>query len=449
MLAPFPLPAGRWERRPIRYGLFSATLGHPMAVTASIPSRSWRALFAAQLGWMLDAMDFLLFTFALRSIQAEFKLDSATMGLLTSTALIAGAFGGVGFGRLADRFGRVRAMTWSMLVYSLATAALATSTAVWHLFFWRAILGFGMGGEWSCGSVLVSESWPADKRARAIGWMQSGWAIGALLAAALSALLLEPFGWRVLFLTGGLPALAAFIIRRRVEEPEIWLERKSEGRAPVRFRELFSGVLAKRTLYASLLASCVLIAYWGVFNWLPSFLATPTAQGGAGMTLTKSAWWMVLVQLGAFAGYISFGAIADRIGRRPAFTIFMIGAAIVVPLYVSVTTSVVLIIVGPLVGFFGSGYFSLFGALLSELYPTSIRATAQGFCYNVGRLASAAAPFAIGRMADTHSSTGGLGLAIAVTGLFYAVAGALVWLLPETKGTDLQSIEKRPTAIAM
>lgn len=396
-----------------------------------VSREQYKALFAAQLGWMLDAMDFLLFTFALRSIQAEFGLASSTMGLLTSVALVAGAAGGIAFGRLADRAGRVRAMTWSMLLYSGATAGLATSSAVWHLFAWRALVGIGMGGEWSCGSVLVAETWPAERRARAMGVMQSGWAIGALIAAALAALLLEPFGWRVLFLVGAFPALVAFFIRRTVSEPEIWRQQK---RGEVQgFGEMFSSRLRRRTILASLLASSVLIAYWGVFTWLPSYLATPVEKGGAGMTLTKSASWMIAVQLGAFAGYLTFGWIADRIGRRPAFTLFMIAAAAVVPIYASVSNPTLLLFVGPFVGFFGSGYFSMFGALLAELYPTRIRATAQGFCYNVGRLASAAAPFAIGLAAERQ----GLGSALAIMSLFFGVGGALIWLLPETKGTEL------------
>src|SRR6266571_5313090 len=197
-----------------------------MSSIADVDRNAWRALFAAQAGWMLDAMDFLLFTFAIVPIQKEFGLSSTTMGALTSVALVAGAAGGIAFGRLADRIGRVRAMTLSILVYSCATAGLATSQALWQLIAWRTLVGFGMGGEWSCGSVLVAETWPAEHRGKALGIMQSGWAIGALFAAALSAMMLTRFGWRVLFLVGALPAIAAFFIRRGVEEPPIWRARK-------------------------------------------------------------------------------------------------------------------------------------------------------------------------------------------------------------------------------
>jgi len=396
-----------------------------------VERNAWRALFAAQLGWMLDAMDFLLFIFAIVPIQKEFALSSATMGGLTSVALIAGAVGGIAFGRIADAIGRVRAMTVSILVYSFATAGLATSQALWQLIAWRVLVGFGMGGEWSAGSVLVAETWPAEHRAKAMGIMQSGWAIGALIAAALSALILGTYGWRVLFLIGALPAIAAFFIRRTVEEPPLWMQRKRE---PSRWSEMFSPPFVRRTIIATLLSSSVLIAYWGVVTWLPAFLATPIEKGGAGLTITKSAAWLIALQVGAFFGYISFGWFADKIGRRAAFTFFMIAATAVVPLFAFEARSrLTLLFIGPLVGYFCHGYFSLFGAMLAELFPTRFRATAQGFCYNAGRLASAAAPLAIGAAAQKH----GLGLAIAVDALFFAVGAVLVWMLPETKGAEL------------
>jgi len=397
----------------------------------AVDRRAWRALFAAQLGWMLDAMDFLLFSFAVIPIREEFGLSNGTMGALTSVALIASAIGGMVFGRLADRLGRVRALSLSILLYSAATAGLATSAALWQLVAWRVAVGLGMGGEWSCGSVLVAETWPAEHRGKAMGLMQSGWAIGAMIAAGASALIIGRFGWRVLFLIGALPAIAAYFIRRNVEEPTVWTARPREGS---RWSEMFATPFLRRTLIATALSSSVLVAFWGVTSWLPAFLATPLANGGAGLTVTKSAGWLIALQGGAFFGYISFGWIADRIGRRPAFTAFMIAATILVPLFAFYArTPLLLLTLGPLLGFFAHGYFSLFGAMLAELFPTRIRAGAQGFCYNGGRLASAAAPFAIGAASKTHN------FAVVITGaaLFFAVGGVLVWLLPETKGTEL------------
>ncbi|HEX8616871.1 MAG TPA: MFS transporter [Thermoanaerobaculia bacterium] len=396
-----------------------------------VDRKAWRALFAAQLGWMLDAMDFLLFTFALLPIQQEFGLTKSQISLPIVTALVASAIGGIAFGRIADRIGRVRAMTISILLYSGATAGMATAQNLWQLIAWRVLVGFGMGGEWSCGSVLVAETWPAKHRAKAMGIMQSGWAIGALIAAALSALVLERFGWRVLFLIGAAPAVLAFYVRRNVEEPQVWRER---DRTPARWGEMFAPEFRKRTFLATLVASCVLVAYWGVTSWLPAFLASPLEQGGAGLTVTKSAAWLIVLQLGAFLGYISFGWIADKIGRRPAFTLFMIAAAAVVPIFAfGARSALTLLFIGPLVGYFAHGYFSLFGAMLAELFPTRIRATAQGFCYNAGRLVSAGAPYAIGAAATTY----GLGFSIAADAVFFALGAALIWLLPETRGTEL------------
>jgi MFS family permease len=396
-----------------------------------VSKAAWRALFAAQLGWMLDAMDFLLFTFALIPIQKEFALTKGEVTLPITFALIASAIGGIAFGRIADRVGRVRAMTISILLYSVATAGMATAQSLWQLIAWRIFVGFGMGGEWSSGSVLVAETWPAKHRAKAMGIMQAGWAIGALFAAGLSALVLERYGWRVLFLIGAAPAVAAFLIRRNVEEPAVWRE---QSRTRVRWSEIFGAPYGKPVLLATIVASSVLTAYWGVTSWLPGFLATPIAEGGAGLTVTKSAKWLIVLQLGAFLGYITFGWIADRIGRRPAFTLFMIGATAVVPIFAfGARSTLTLLIVGPLVGYFAHGYFSLFGAMLAELFPTRIRASAQGFCYNFGRLVSSLAPFAIGVAAKRY----GLGFPLACDAIFFALGAALIWLLPETKGTEL------------
>ena len=376
-------------------------------------------------------MDFLLFNFAIIPIQKEFALSKTTVGALLAVGLVAGAVGGVIFGPIADRIGRVRALTLSILLYSLATAGLATSGALWQLVMWRVLVGLGMGGEWSCGSVLVAETWPAEHRGKAMGIMQSGWAIGALIAAALAATLLTPFGWRVLFLVGAVPAVVAFFIRRTVEEPPLW---RARGQTQSDWFEMFSPPFARQTFVITAVASSVLLAYWGVTSWLPAFLATPVSEGGAGLTVTKGAAWLIVLQIGAFCGYVTFGWFADRIGRRPAFTVFMIAATALVPLFAFYArTPALLLSIGILVGFFMHGYFSIFGAMLAELFPTRIRASAQGFCYNSGRLLSAAAPFGIGVFAQRY----GFASVIAVTALFFAVGGALIWLLPETKGAQL------------
>jgi MFS family permease len=414
---------------------------------------AWRALVAAFLGWMLDGMDIMLFALALQPIRDEFGLSSSAAGALASATLVTSAVGGVLAGWLADRFGRARVLVWSILVYSLATGGTATAHGLVALVLWRALVGFGLGAEWSAGSVLVAETWPSSHRGRAIGFVQSGWAIGYLLAAGLAALVIPRFGWRALFLIGVLPALLTVWIRRRVREPEIWTRQRAgaiSGGGPVpgggaapgggpapgpaAITALFRPPLRRLTLAATALATSLLFAYWGLFTWMPTFLSSPVEQGGAGLGLVRSAGFIVPMQIGAFLGYTLFGSLADRLGRRPTFLLFVLAAAAIVPVYgFAARSPATLLLLGPLVGFFGHGYFSLFGALLAEIFPSSIRATAQGVCYNTGRAASALAPFAIGAAADRL----GFGPALGLTSGFYILGAALIFLLPETKGRDL------------
>lgn len=402
----------------------------------SISLAQWKALVAAQLGWMLDAMDVMLYAFALGTIRAEFQLDSAGAGALASVTLIASSLGGIFFGILADRVGRAKALMLSILTYSLFTAFTATSGSVGELVLWRALVGVGLGGEWSAGSVLVSEVWPAEHRGKAIGLMQSGWALGYILAAVLSGLILPHYGWRVLFALGVLPALLTLWIRRHVPEPELWRERIEQTSRPSasELAAIIRPPLLRKTLVASSIAASVLFAYWGLFTWMPTFLSTPLEEGGAGMSIVKSSSWIVPMQIGAFFGYISFGFIADRIGRRPAFISFLLFAAFLVPVYGQLgREGLLLMVLGPFIGFFGHGYFSVFGSMLAELFPTRIRAAAQGFCYNIGRAFSALAPYIIGALADRF----GIGSALALTSAFFLTGGGLMLLLPETKGEEL------------
>ena len=404
---------------------------------ATIGKRQWKALFAAQFGWMLDAMDIMFYAFALVTIQKEFHLTSAQAGAVASLTLLASAFGGIFFGALADRVGRVRTLVLAILAYSVFTALTATAQTLAALLLWRCLVGFGMGGEWSAGSVLVSETWPAEHRGKAIGIMQSGWAVGYILAALISAVVLPRFGWRALFLIGILPAFLVAWIQRHVPEPEIWVKNKGARRDGARssIGVIFRPPLLKKTLTASLLTTCVLFAYWGLFTWMPTFLSRPVADGGAGLGIVKSSAWIVPMQIGAFFGYLLFGFLADRFGRRPVFITFLVAAALLVPLYGQLARQELwLFILGPFIGFFGHGYFSVFGAMLAELFPTHIRATAQGLTYNVGRAFSALAPFMIGALSDVY----GIGSALGLTAFFF-LAGAVVMLfLPETKGRELE-----------
>lgn len=375
---------------------------------------------------MLDAMDVLLYVFALNTLRTEFHLLNSQAGLVSSMTLVCSAAGGITAGILADRFGRTRLLAATILVYSLASGGTALSTGLPSLLFWRGLVGFGLGGEWAAGAVLVAETWPARHRAKAMGFMQSGWALGYLLAAGVTAAVLPRFGWRVLFLMGLLPALLALAVRRGVEEPAVWLARPRTSRAPA-FGSLFQPPLLRRTVLATMLTTSVLLAYWGLFTWLPGFLSAPRASGGAGLSTLRTSAVLVPMQLGAFVGYNSFGWISDRFGRRPAFVAYMLAAATLVPIYGLSRSESTLYILGPFIGFFGSGFFSLFGAMLAEIYPLGIRATGQGFTYNAGRGLSALAPFLVGALADRY----GIGAALAVNSAFFLIAAMLIFTIPK------------------
>lgn len=393
-----------------------------------------RALLAAQAGWTLDAMDFVLYLMAIPTLRREFGFGPEMAGLLATVALLSSAAGGVFFGWVADRIGRTRTLSLTILLYSAASLGSATATGVVQLLAWRTLLGFGLGGEWSAGAVLVAESWPAAHRGKAIAFMQSGWAIGYLLAALAAAVILPTLGWRALFVFGVAPALLVLWIRKRVEEPPLWRDRTLR---PAEMRPL--GLLARlglrgRLALATTVSAAVMFGYWGLFTWLPTFLASPVAEGGAGLGLVRSVAWIVPMQLGAFAGYLSFGYFADRFGRRPAFVAFLIGAALLAPLYGHLADSPALLLaLSPLLGYFGHGYFSVFGALLAELFPTAIRGTAQGFAYNGGRALSALAPLSVGALARAF----GLGPALGATAGFFLLGALFMLLLPETRGSDL------------
>jgi MFS family permease len=272
--------------------------------------------------------------------------------------------------------------------------------------------------------------------------MQSGWAIGYILAAVLAAAVLgSPVlgreAWRWLFVAGVMPALLTIWIRRNIAEPPAWTGRRSPGKLAVNpFAVIFGRALAGRTLLIILLGSTVQFAYWGIFFWLPAFLARPLAQGGAGMGVVGSLAWLIPVQVGAYFGYLTFGFIADRIGRRRTFVLFMLAAAVLVPLYGQMARSpLVLLLLGPVLGYFGHGYFSIFGSLIAELFPAAVRATGQGTSYNIGRMAGAVAPYTIGALATMPGI--GIGLALATTSAFFLLAAVLVFALPDRSGQVL------------
>lgn len=418
--------------------------GMPMAERwrDGVTKEQWQALAAAKLGWMLDAMDFLLYVMAIGALKDYFGFDDGTAGLLGTVTLVTSAVGGIVFGVVADRAGRTRALMATILIFSVCSLGAATSQTLWQLMAWRIVLGFGMGGEWASGAVLVSETWPAEKRTRAISVMQSGWALGYIAAALLAALVLDVLdlgrdAWRWLFAIGVLPALLTLWIRRRVQEPEAWARRQAAAtRGPSAFAQLFGATFRGRTVLATLLSACVQFANWGLFFWLPGFLARPVEQGGAGMSIVRSAGWIIPVQVGAYLGYNSFGFIAERMGRRRTFVAYLVTAAVLVPLYGQMARSPgILMALGPLLGFVGYGYFSLFGSFLAELFPTDIRATGQGLTYNLGRGLGALAPYTIGFVATLPNV--GIGSALALTSAFFLAGAVLIMFFADTSKVRL------------
>ncbi len=399
----------------------------------SITRQQWLTLFAAQAGYMLDAMDVLLFVFAVNVLRDEFHLSASEAGLVGSFTLFASAIGGIAFGVIMDRVGRTKALVWSILIYSLASAGTAMSWNLASLLFWRALVGVGLGAEWAAGAVLVAETWPAEHRAKAVGIMQSGWALGYLLAAAVTGIVLPRWGWKALFLTGILPALFAALLRKRLKEPEIWTNRTAAAKK-IPLSGIFKGELRRRTLLGTLLASVVLFAYWGLFTWIPGFLSAAPERGGAGLSIVKTSAFVVPMQLGAFFGYVAFGWLSDKMGRRPAFVLYVLGAALGTPIYGASRTESTLLALGPVIGFLGTGFFSMFGAMLSELYPTALRGTGLSFVYNFGRGVSSLAPFAVGFAADRY----GIGVALGLNSAFFALGGLLIFTLPATSKAELE-----------
>jgi MFS family permease len=395
-----------------------------------------RALLAASLGWMLDSMDVQLYAFVLLEVMEDLRMDSATGGFLASLTLLASAAGGFLFGILADRVGRTRALMASIIVYSVFGAACGLAQNVLQLAVFRILLGFGFGGEWAIGAALVAETWPAEHRGKALGVMQSSWAVGYALAAGVTAILLPIVGWRGVFFAGILPALVTLWIRRRVREPEIWLRARSEPRprSGLGLAEIFSEPYRRNAIVATLMNAGTLFAWWGLFTWIPSYLKLPPEKGGAGLTVLDSSLWVIVLTVGQWFGYVSFGFIADRLGRRKAYLLYLLVAAAIVPIYGTTRDPQALLLLGPVLAFFGTGYFSGFGAITAELFPTRVRVTAQGFTYNIGRIASAGAPFVVGALASKY----GLGAAFNVTAAAFVVAALLSQSLPETKGKALE-----------
>jgi len=421
---------------------------------------AYTALYAAFGGYMMDGFDFMIFSLALTMIIKSFHLSLGQAGLLASVTLFISAFGGLLAGTMADYFGRARTLALNILLYAIFTGLTGLAFGYGQLFIFRALEGLGFGGAWAAGAALVSETAPAEKRGRWIGWMQSSWAIGwgvaLIVYLLLSASNPGPQSWRILFFVGALPALFIFFVLKKVKEPSVWLEtmelkkalrqRKKEGKLTeadkkgqealkLTFFQLWAPDLIGRTILGLVLSSGALLGYYAIFTFLPTFLLKVRH-----LTAVGSGVYLALVVVGSFVGYLTSGWLNDKLGRRTNFLFFSIGSAVIVVLYSSIVRSNAILI--PLsfpLGFFASGIFSGFGSYLAELFPSRARGAAQGFVYNGGRAVASLGPTLIGYLSV---SVGGLGNAIAIFGpLAYVLCVIAVLLLPETKGVKLKPLE--------
>ena len=413
---------------------------HPIQLIRQATSEQRRTLAAAALGWMLDSFDAMLYALVLAHVMRDLGMSKATAGLLNSLTLLASGMGGVLFGFFADHIGRKRALMLSILTYSVCSFASGLATSVMMLACFRFVLGLGMGGEWNTGATLVAETWPTDLRAKAISIVQSSWAIGYALAALVSGIVLQYANWRAVFFVGIVPAFITLWIQSKVPESAMWEQRLSgagqEGQEDkAGFATLFQHAYVRYTFALLFVNFFGMFAWWGLFTWLPPYLSLPVAQGGRGFGVMGTTTLLVVLNLfGMFPGYASFGWVADHLGRRKSFLLYTLGAALMVPLYAQARSPIMLLLLGTIVAFFGTGFFSGSGILGSEIFPTQVRARALGFTYNGARAMSSVAPWVIGFFGQSH----GLSSAFYLCAASFAVACAVATQLPETKGKELQ-----------
>jgi len=418
----------------------------------SVTRYQWLVLFVAWLGWVFDSMDSTIYALVLQPALHDLlrspgggSVTSEVIGwyggIIFSIFLIGWAIGGVVFGVLADYFGRTKALVFTILIYAVFTGMAALSQTWWQLALFRFITALGIGGEWAAGAALVAEVWPEDKRTKAAGLLQSAWAAGFLVAAVLN-LLLRNCGWRPIFVVGIAPAVVALFIFLWVKEPERWVKARAEeqragGTRPPKLAELFAPGLARSTMVGSGLAFVAVFGLWGATNWTPTLIrALPDLQGmnAAGLA-SRVSYATMLLNVGALAGYLSFGPLADRLGRRCVFALMCLGSLVLLPItFLTPRTYAQVLLLLPLLGFFNNGIFSGFPIYLPELYPTRIRATGAGFCFNVGRVLASTGPFVTGYLVTVLGSFGRAASAVAA---IYIVGLLILPFAPETKGKPL------------
>lgn len=398
-----------------------------------------RTLLAGFLGYGVDAFDFMIYSFVIPTLIAAWSLSRAQAGYIATGALLTSALGGWLAGILADRYGRVRILQVTVLWFSVFTLLSGFTQNFWQLLATRTLQGFGFGGEWSVGSVLIAETIAARHRGKASGLVQSSWAVGWGLAAVaywgIYARVPPQYGWKILFWMGIAPALLILYIRRHVAESPVYLAGRAQypgGRPAVvaSIFDIFRPPLALTTLWASLLSTGMLGAYYSVTTWLPTYLTTER-----GLTVTGTSGYLLVLIAGSFAGYLTSASLSDALGRRRCFIAFAVCSIGLTLAYLRLPiTDAEMLLLGFPLGFFLSGIFSGMGAFLTELYPTPVRCSGQGFCYNFGRASSAFCPALIG----AWSGGGSLGAGIStMTVAAYGLVIVAAFVLPETRGRVL------------
>ncbi|MBD7908096.1 MFS transporter [Sporosarcina gallistercoris] len=366
-----------------------------------------KTVVASVAGLTLEGMDIMFISFAMTMIIADFGIDFATGGLISSVTNIGMLVGGVLFGILADKFGRVRVFTYTILLFALGTALTGLATNIEQIYIYRFIAGLGAGGEYGIGMALVAEAWPKNKQGRASSYVSVGAQYGVILAALLSALILPAFGWRALFFVGIIPVIFAFFVRRNLDESPEWLEsqrtkkaqKKKENAGKLRLL-VASPRIAFTTITLVIMATVQIAGYNGLMIWLPSML-----QQSQGLSVSSSALWTISTAVGMIAGMLVFGQIMDRLGAKKAYGLFLLASAVAVFLYSYATGSAGVLIGGAIVGFFSNGMFAGYGALISSFYPVEIRSTATNTIFNFGRAVGGFSPILVGYILQHYDMT--------------------------------------------
>jgi MFS family permease len=424
---------------------------NPNSWRQSVTRYQWLVLFVAWLGWVFDSMDSTIYALVLQPALHDLlpvttggpaSADAIAHygGIIFSIFLIGWAIGGVLFGVVADHLGRTKALIYTILIYAAFTGLAALSQTWWQLALYRFITALGIGGEWAAGAALVAEVWPEDKRTKAAGLLQSAWAAGFLFAALLN-LFLRNCSWRFVFVVGIIPAIVALFVFRWVREPERWVkaraEEKQSGARSPKLAELFSPGLIRSTLVGSGLAFVAVFGLWGATNWTPTLIrALPDlkALGAADLT-SRVSYATMMLNVGALIGYFSFGPVADWLGRRRAFALMCLGSLVMLPVtFMAPRSYTEVLLLLPLLGFFNNGIFSGFPIYLPELYPTRIRATGAGFCFNIGRILAATGPLVTAYLV---TALGGFGHAIGAVAAVYIIGLLILPFAVETKGKPL------------